>query len=348
VRGVKDPDFCGKNSDLISAKLFPLSESHRKIAMLDPKTMKYTFVDTCFQTHHLQFASTTTTRCGPRAAARPAGWLNTKNFLETGDAAHSQGWTALIVDTAGAGSAKASPTSSAASRCSPARTCGSARRFMQSCRAQSTARCGDVASHRPPHPGAGVRINPGPNPPETALSEIYNVSAVGFGPRGGDIDSKGVVWVSLASGYLGSFDRSKCKGPLNGPKATGDHCPEGWSFYKYPRPGFEGIGDNSAGSSYYTWVDTLGLGNDVPVSIGNLNDGLIAFVGGKMIVMKVPHPTGFCAKGHDGRIDDANAGWKGRGLWTSSRDRVPWHQEGGKGMTPMAVRFQMRRDPLAD
>jgi hypothetical protein len=26
-----------------------------------------------------------------------------------------------------------------------------------------------------------------------------------------------------------------------------------------------------------------------------------------------------------------NAGWKGRGLWTSSGDRVPWLQEGGKG-----------------
>ncbi len=64
----------------------------------------------------------------------------------------------------------------------------------------------------------------------------------GFGARGGDIDSKGVVWVSLASGHLGSFDRSKSKGPLNGPKATCDHCPEGWSFYKCPGPGFEGIG----------------------------------------------------------------------------------------------------------
>ena len=31
----------------------------------------------------------------------------------------------------------------------------------------------------------------------------------GFGPRGGDIDSKGVVWVSLASGHMGSFDRRK-------------------------------------------------------------------------------------------------------------------------------------------
>jgi hypothetical protein len=35
-------------------------------------------------------------------------------------------------------------------------------------------------------------------------------------------------------------------------------------------------------------------------------------------------------------------------LWTSSGDRVPWHQEGGVGMTPMAVHFQMRPNPLAD
>ena len=149
----------------------------------------------------------------------------------------------------------------------------------------------------------------------------------GFGPRGGDIDSKGVVWVSLASGHIGSFDRRKCKGPLNGPKATGDHCPEGWAFYQYPGPGFEGIGDNSAEASYYSWVDqhnTFGLGDDVPMSTANLNDGLVALKDGKMVVLRVPYPLGFYAKGFDGRIDDPNAGWKGRGLWTSSGDRTPW------------------------
>jgi hypothetical protein len=79
---------------------------------------------------------------------------------------------------------------------------------------------GTLQATGPDQPGAVVRINLGPNPPETALSEIYNVPLPGFGRRGGDIDSKGVVWVSLASGHLGSFDRSKCKGPLNGPTAT--------------------------------------------------------------------------------------------------------------------------------
>jgi hypothetical protein len=361
VRGVKDPDFCGKDSDLASAKLFPLSTSHRQIAMLDPKTMKYTFVDTCFQTHHLQFGfddnDTVWTSSGGGGGeddsrdADVVGWLNTKKFLETGDAAHSQGWTALIVDTAGAGKREGISYTEPDQPLEPGKDMRIGQGFYAIMPSPIDGTVwGTLQATGPDHPGGVVRINLGPNPPETALSEIYKVPLPGFGPRGGDIDSKGVVWVSLASGHLGSFDRSKCKGPLNGPKATGDHCPEGWSFYKYPGPGFEGIGDNSAESSYYTWVDqhdTFGLGSDVPVSTGNLNDGLIAFVGGRMITMKVPYPTGFYAKGLDGRIDDPNAGWKGRGLWTSSGDRVPWHQEGGKGMKPMVVHFQLRPDPLA-
>ena len=73
--------------------------------------------------------------------------------------------------------------------------------------------------------------------------------------------------------------RAGCQRP------TGDHCPESWSFYQYPGPGFEGIGENSAEVDYYTWVDqydTFELGKDVPMSNGNLNDGLIALKDGKI------------------------------------------------------------------
>jgi len=350
VRGRKDAGFCGKGSDLASAKLFPLTQSERQLAMLDPKTMKYTFIDTCFTTHHLQFGfdknDTLWTSSGGGGGV--VGWLNTKKFLETGDAAHAQGWTALIVDTAGTGKRQGV----AYTEPGQPPQLGKDMRVGQVFYAVMPSPVdGTVWGTLRSNPGSIVRLDPGSNPPETALAEIYHVPLPGFGPRGGDIDSHGVVWVSLASGHLGSFDRRKCKGPLNGPKATGDQCPEGWSFYKYPGPGFAGIGENSAESSYYTWVDqhdTFGLGNDVPISTGNLNDGLIAFAGGKMITMKVPYPTGFYAKGLDGRIDDPNAGWKGRGLWTSSGDRVPWHQEGGKGRTPMIVHFQLRPAPLAD
>ncbi len=202
------------------------------------------------------------------------------------------------------------------------------------------------------NPGSIVRINPGSNPPETTLPEVYNVPLPGFGPRGGDIDSQGrVLGVARRAAISAASTARKCKGPLNGPTATGNHCPEGWTFHKYPGPGFAGIGDNSAESSYYSWVDqhnTFGLGKDVPVSTANLMDGLVALgKDGKMVSLRVPYPMGFFAKGLDGRIDDPNAGWKGRGLWTSSGDRAPWQVEGGKGMKPMAVHFQMRPDPLA-
>jgi hypothetical protein len=83
------------------------------------------------------------------------------------------------------------------------------------------------------------------------------------------------------------------------------------------------------------------------MSTGNLNDGLIAFQDGKMITLRVPYPMGFYAKGFDGRIDDPSAGWKGRGLWTTSGDRTPWLMEGGKGSKPLVVHFQLRPDPLA-
>jgi hypothetical protein len=347
VRGPNNPDFCKKGSTHPSARLFPLERTSRSLTMLDPKTMKYTFVDTCFQTHHLQFGYDANDTLWTSGGGPVVGWLNTRMFDQTGDAAKSQGWTALVLDTNGNGKrddyvepdrpvdpAKDKRISGGFYAVMPNPVDGSIW--------GSVGVFGGTA--------AVVRLNPGPNPPETALAEIYNVPKPGFGIRGADIDSKGVVWASLGSGHLGSFDRRKCKGPLNGPKATGDHCPEGWSFYRYPGPGFQGIGENSAESSYYTWVDqhnTLRLGENVPISTGNLNDGLIAFKDGKMIVLRVPYPMGFYAKGLDGRIDDPKAGWKGRGLWTTSGDRAPWLMEGDKGSKPRAVHFQLRPHPLA-
>ena len=106
----------------------------------------------------------------------------------------------------------------------------------------------------------------------------------------------------------------------------------------------------SAKASYYTWVDqhnTLGLGEDVPIATGNLNDGFIALKDGKTVMLRIPYPLGFFAKGLDGRIDDASAGWKGRGLWSTNGDRTPWLMETGKGSKPRAVHIQLRPDPLA-
>ena len=345
VRGGDNPEFCKQGSDHPSAKAFPLERSNRQVAVWDPKTNKYSFVDTCFGTHHPEFGFDANETLWTSGGGPVVGWVNTKMFDATGDSAKSQGWTALILDTNGNGKRDAYVEPD-----QPVDPTKDKRVVAGFYAVMPNPVDGSIWGSYRENPGAVVRLVPGSNPPQTALAELYNVPAPGFGVRGGDIDSKGVVWVSLASGHLGSFDRTKCKGPLNGPKATGDHCPEGWTFYKYPGPGFQGIGDNSAESSYYSWVDqhnTFGLGDDVPVSTGNLNDGLIALKDGKMVMLRVPYPLGFYAKGLDGRIDDPNAGWKGRGLWAASGDRTPWLKEGGKGSTPFAAHFQMRPDPLA-
>jgi hypothetical protein len=77
----------------------------------------------------------------------------------------------------------------------------------------------------------------------------------GYVPRGIDIDGNGVVWTALAgSGQFASFDRRKCKGPLIGPTATGQHCPEGWTLYNDPGPTFKGT-DVSTEYHYGNWVD---------------------------------------------------------------------------------------------
>lgn len=35
------------------------------------------------------------------------------------------------------------------------------------------------------------------------------------------------------------------------------------------------------------------------------------------LVLRVPYPQGFHSRGMDGRIDDPNAGWKGRGVYAT-------------------------------
>ncbi len=345
VRGADNPAWCKAGSDHPSAKAFPMDRAVRHLSVLNPKTMKYDFIETCYSTHHPQFGYDANDTLWTSGGGPVVGWLNTKKFDATGDAAASQGWTALVLDTNGNGKRDAYVEPD-----QPVDPTKDKRVNSPFYAVMPSPVDGSIWGSTLGTPGAIVRLAPGPNPPETALAEVYTVPLPGFAARGADIDSKGVVWVSMGSGHMGSFDRRKCKGPLNGPKATGDHCPEGWSFHQYPGPGFQGIGENSAESSYYSWVDqhnTFGLGNDVPMSTGNLNDGIVAFANGRMVVLRVPYPMGFYSKGFDGRIDDAKAGWKGRGLWSANGDRTPWLIEGGKGSKPLAAHFQLRPDPLA-
>ena len=352
VRPRANPDFCKEGSSHPSAKLFPLDQASRHLAVYDPKTEELTHISTCFSTHHLMFAEDENNTLWTSGGGQVVGWLDRKMFDETGDEVKSQGWTALIMDTNGNGKRDAYVEPD--EPLDPAKD----KRFGAAFYAVSPAPDGSVWGSVLGVPGAVVRLDPGTNPPETALAEVYEppfnnpeVPVQGYSPRGMDVDRDGVAWAALASGHMASFDRRKCKGPLNGPKATGQHCPEGWTFYAEPLPQIQGVSDpGSAEGSYYTWVDqfdTFGLGENIPINTGNASEGLLVLKDGEWIVLRVPYPLGFYTKWMDGRIDDANAGWKGRGLWTTVSTRGPFHMEGGKGTTSKVMHFQLRPDPLA-
>jgi hypothetical protein len=352
VRPPDNPDVCKEGSSHPSAKLFPLARASRHLAVYDPKTRKLTHIGTCFGTHHLMFAEDANHTLWTSGGGPVVGWLNTRMFDETGDEMKSQGWTALVIDTNGNG--KRDAYVEPGQPLDPNKD----KRFGGGFYAVSPAPDGSVWGSVLGFPGAIVRLSPGANPPETALAEVYEppfnnpkAPVQGFSPRGMDVDRNGVVWAALASGHLASFDRRKCQGPLNGPNATGQHCPEGWTLYPEPLPQLKGVTDSgSAESSYYTWVDqfdTLGLGRNVPIDTGNASEGLLVLKDGKWVVLRVPYPLGFYTKWLDGRIDDPKGGWKGRALWSTVSTRAPFHMEGGKGTTSKVVKFQLRPDPLA-
>jgi len=351
IRPNQTPAFCQQGSSHPSAMAFPIAQSGRQMQLYDPKTKQVTTVDTCFGTHHLNFDDNGVlwfTGGGP-----VEGWFDTKVYDKTHDEQKAQGWTVFVLDTNGNGKRDAyvepdQPIDPTKDKRINAPFYGVA----------PSPADGSIWGSVQGMPGSLVRLVPGSNPPATALSEIYEVpwndakaSGRGFAPRGMDVDSQGVVWTVLSSGQLASFDRRKCKGPLNGPTATGQHCPEGWSLYPLPGPNYQGAVDSaSADSAYYDFVDRfdmLGLGKDVPLATGNESEALLALVDGKFMTFRVPYPMGFYAKGIDGRIDDTKAGWKGKGIWTSISTRAPFHMEGGRGTTSKLLKFQVRPDPLA-
>ncbi len=354
VRGPDNPPECLEGSEHPSARAFPNARAGRHLAVYDPADGEIMLIGTCYSTHHLIFAEDEDNTLWTSGGGQVIGWLNTNQFLETGDEMASQGWSPLVLDTNGNGRRDEWTEPG-----EPVDSSKDARIRSGFYGVSVDPNDGSVWGSSLGMPGALLRFVPGENPSETGLTEIFEVPFEDqdasepnvYSPRGMDIDRNGVVWTPLASGHLASFDRSRCRGPLSGPEATGRHCPEGWTFYEEPLPQMKGVeGSGSAEGSYYAWVDqfdTFGLGRDVPISTGNASEGLLALRDGEWVVMRVPYPLGFYTKWLDGRIDDPDGGWKGRGLYATWSTRAPFHAETGKGTPSKVVRFQFRPDPLA-
>src|SRR5215218_7282879 len=171
VRPADNPAECKAGSTHPSAKLTPVDRAFRHLAVYDPATKKLTHISTCFSTHHLMFAEDANQTLWTSGGGSVVGWLNTKMFDETGDEMKSQGWTALIMDTNGNGRRDAYTEPNAAP--DPAKD----RRFGGGLYSVSPAPDGSVWGSVLGYPGAIVRLVPGPNPPETALAEVYEPPA---------------------------------------------------------------------------------------------------------------------------------------------------------------------------
>jgi hypothetical protein len=351
----RQPSFCTDGRANRYAAYYPLTGSDRQASMYDPATGRFELIDTCFATHHLQFAGDANRTLYFNEYSGPVvGWIDTRVYDQTHDEQAAQGWCPQIVDTNGDGRIT-KPWNAADARHPNPKLDTEIRKPLYAVAVDPNdanvvwgTSEGDTGEER----GYIVRVDRGAHPPQTCRTEVYRVPAGAMDPRGMDLDSHGVPWVAMAAtSQLARFDRSKCR-KLNGPgTAAGDHCAEGWTVWQTPGPKFVGT-PYPADFHYFGWVDqhdASGLGRDTPFLTGSNSDALIAFDRAKeaWIYLRVPYPLGFYQRGMDARIDDPQAGWKGRALYANYGTHLVWHTEGGKGTTGKIAKIQVRPDPLA-
>jgi hypothetical protein len=308
---VKTEGAGGQNAASQATTASEGSGHHRQLGYFDSKTQKFVLVDTAYGTHHLQFDK--------------EGRL----------------WTSLDATSLGMlDTNKLNPAN-------PEGTEEAAQKMFEKID-QKTGKSlagGGYGIIVNPMDGTVWRANPsagGPNnklnkfDPKTTTFTDYPLPPPGRGPRGIDASTDGLIWFATGSGHLGRFD----------PKT------EKFTYWETPGPKIKGTGPEtgSADFQYYIWVDqfnTLGLGKNIVVVNGSNSDSLLAFNPSteKFTVIRVPYPVSFFQRGLDGRIDDENGGWKGRGWWVPNSDDPIIFAE--KVKMGYIAHVQLRPNPLA-
>jgi len=389
IRGNQEPAWCSDPSNKY-AEWFPRRNSARQASVYDPKTKKFSLIETCYATHHVVIDNDPDETVYFNELSGPVfGWIDSKIWDQTmaatnGDESKAEqaavGWCEQTVDTNGDGkitkpwnvlgrgadlaalygtdTAGAAPVGragkdgkgkAAAAPFDPKLDTLISFALYSVMPSPVDDSVWGVAED---FPGYLIRLQRGNNPPSSCKTQIFKVPSPGYDPRGVDVDSKGVVWTGLAAtSHLASFDVRKCKN-LTGPmKVDGSDCPEGWTLYQTPGPKLKGT-NVPADFHYFNWTDShniMQMGQDTPFLTGSNSDSLIGLnvATNKWTYFRIPYPLGFYARGMDGRIDDVNAGWKGRALYSNYGTHFVWHIEGGKGTKGKLVKFQMRPNPLA-
>jgi len=306
VTDTKDPASVDLAYKMLSAR-----GNNMQLGYFDTKTNKFVSVDTAFNTHHLEFDWQG--RIWTDGGGSAAGMLDTKkldlNNIEGTQVAAQK--TYMRVDTE---TGKAIPGGGYGEAVSPVD--------------------GTVWYSSPGAGGATNKLYM--VDPKTDKITDYPVPAPGRMAHGIDFSTDGNVWVSLGSGQLGRFNRKTSE----------------WKFWDDPGVKFKGTGAETGTTDfpYYLWVDQFdvsGLGKDTVFVTGSASDAMFVFDPKKetFSVFHVPYPMPYYARGLDGRIDDAKAGWKGRGLWMTYSSYLPRFTENRSGTVN---HMQIRPNPLAN
>ena len=347
------PSFCTSSTNKFAA-YYPIARSGRQVAKYDQSADTFENVDTCFTADHNMFDSRNNLYFGQGGAV---GWIDVNTWDKTHDAEASQGWCPAVLDTNNDGKITQGWTE-------PDQPVDPTKDHRINFGCYSVAVNAKDGSLWCSGIGRGdkrlMRLELGSNAPTTCKAELYEPppdAPLGvFGSGGVEADHQGVVWQNWrASGQFSAFDRSKCKSTVDR-TASGQSCPEGWTFYRKSDPTFDGS-PYHANESYLTHMDVhnvLGLGKDAPM-YGSVNTDAFEVIEPstkKFVTLRVPYPLGFFPRSANGRVDDPKTGWKGKGLWSSFSSYATWHGEGGRGeggpgLLPKAVKMQMRPDPLA-
>jgi hypothetical protein len=350
----QQPGYCMGNNGNKFGKWWPLKAANKGVTVFRAKTQSFEVVDTCFGVDHNELDKQGRLFFGSGGGV---AWVDTVAWNKTKNSEQSQGWCPAVVDTNGDG--KITPGwTEPKEPVDPTKD----HRIQFGCysiavnQKDGSLWCSGI--------GGGdtslVRIEVGANPPETCKAEIYRpptgqkLELVGTG--GVQSDTHGVVYQAWrVSGHFVEFDRSKCKSTKD-PTASGNSCPEGYTIHRQNQPTYANS-PYHASEYYLQHIDAPGvldLGPETPVNGSPNTDSFEAFSSKtkQFVTLRVPYPLGFFPRSGTARIDNPSTGWKGRGFWSSFSTYASWHieggkAEGGKGVLPKVVKFQMRPNPLA-
>ena len=164
------------------------------------------------------------------------GWIDIDTWNDTQDPEASQGWCPAVLDTNGDG--EITEWTEPDDAIDPAKD----HRISFGCYSVAVSPtdgslwCSGVGERDK----RLMRLDKGSNPPETCKAEFYEPPPSGnpaiIGSGGVEVDHNGVVWQNWrVSGQFATFDRSKCD-TTSDLTASGQSCPEGWTFYRKDDP----------------------------------------------------------------------------------------------------------------